>query len=66
MAIHWVAQQLVADRWHLVAYMRDAIERLLLRQHAKLREAATSLSEVIGLSVRFAQNRPQQLLFMIL
>ena len=40
-----MAQQLVADRWHLVAYMRDAIERLLLRQHAKLRAAATSLSE---------------------
>jgi transposase len=39
--------QQVADRWHLVANMREAIERLLLRQHAKLREAATSLSEAI-------------------
>jgi hypothetical protein len=45
LAIPWVAQQLVADRWHLVANMREAIERLLLRQHAKLRAAATSLSE---------------------
>ena len=39
--------QQVADRWHLVVNMREAIERLLVRQHAKLREAASSLSEAI-------------------
>ena len=33
--------------------MREAIERLVLRQHAKLREAATSLSEAIR-----AQSNP--------
>src|ERR1019366_3799573 len=37
----------VADRWHLIANMRESIERLLLRQHAKLREAARTLSEAI-------------------
>ena len=42
-----VEVQQVADRWHLVANMRETIEWLLLRQHAKLREAAASLSEAI-------------------
>jgi len=33
------AQQ-VADRWHLLANLRETIERLLLRHNARLREAA--------------------------
>lgn len=33
------AQQ-VADRWHLLANLRDAVERLLMRCTSKLREAA--------------------------
>jgi transposase len=37
----------VADRWHLIANMRESIKRLLLRQHAKLGEAARTLSEAI-------------------
>ena len=40
------AQQ-VADRWHLLANLRDAIERLLLRYPGKLKEAAQQASEAL-------------------
>ena len=33
------AQQ-IADRWHLLANLRETVERLLLRHNARLREAA--------------------------
>ena len=42
------AQQ-VADRWHLLANLRDAIERLLLRYPGKLKDAAQQASEALQL-----------------
>lgn len=42
------AQQ-VADRWHLLANLRDAFERLLLRCPGKLKEAALQASETLQL-----------------
>ena len=38
------AQQ-VADRWHLLSNLREAVERLLVRRAASLREAARTLGE---------------------
>ena len=48
-AVHTVDASIeqVADRWHLLANMREAVEHLLIRQGAKLREAAKALSESI-------------------
>ena len=40
------AQQ-VADHWHLLANLRDAFERLLLRGPGKLKEAARQASETL-------------------
>jgi len=40
------AQQ-VADRWHLLTSMRKAVERLLVRRSASLREAARTLSQAL-------------------
>jgi transposase len=40
------AQQ-VADRWHLLTNMREAVERLLVRRSASLREAARTLSQAL-------------------
>ena len=45
------AQQ-VADRWHLMANMCEAIERLLLRHSGKLREAARLVSEAMRLEAQ--------------
>ena len=42
------AQQ-VADRWHLLANLRDAFERLLLRCPGKLKEAARQATETLQL-----------------
>lgn len=42
------AQQ-VADRWHLLANLRDAFERVLLRCPGKLKEAARQASEALQL-----------------
>lgn len=39
------AAQQVADRWHLLANLRDAIERLLLRCTPQMRQAAHEASE---------------------
>ena len=49
------AQQ-VADRWHLLANLRDAIERLLLRCTGKLKQAALQASEALRLEP--ARPRP--------
>ena len=40
------AQQ-VADRWHLLTNMREAVERLLVRRSTSLREAARTLSRAL-------------------
>jgi transposase len=48
------AQQ-VADRWHLLANLRDAIERLLLRCTGKLSEAARQASEALLLEAVAAE-----------
>ena len=45
------AQQ-VADRWHLLANLRDAIERLLLRCTPQMRQAAHEASEVTQLEAK--------------
>ena len=64
-AVHTVDPSIeqVADRWHLLANMREAVERLLIRQGAKLREAAKALSEsnrIEGQAV--TANTPQTVL----
>jgi hypothetical protein len=41
------AQQ-VADRWHLLTNLREAVERLLGRRAASLREAASTPGEAVG------------------
>ena len=41
------AQQ-VADRWHLLTNLREAVERLLGRRAASLREAARTPGEAVG------------------
>jgi transposase len=48
------AQQ-VADRWHLLANLRDAIERLLLRCPGKLKEAARQASAPLQLEAVVAE-----------
>ena len=40
------AQQ-IADRWHLLSNLREAVERLLIRQAPRLRQAAYSSSEAL-------------------
>ena len=45
------AQQ-IADRWHLMSNMCEAIERLLLRHSGKLREAARLVSEAMRLGAQ--------------
>ena len=45
------AQQ-VADRWHLMANMCEAVERLLLRHSGKLREAARLVGEAMRLEAQ--------------
>ena len=45
------AQQ-VADRWHLMVNMGEAVERLLLRHSGKLREAARLVSEAMRLEAQ--------------
>ena len=47
------AQQ-VADRWHLLANLRDAMERLLLRCTGKVREAARQASVALQLEAQAA------------
>ena len=46
------AQQ-IADRWHLLANLREAVERLLMRQATRLREAARILGETLRI-----ENQP--------
>jgi len=41
------AAQQVADRWHLLSNLRDAIERLLLRSAPQMKEAAGQASEAL-------------------
>ena len=48
------AAQQVADRWHLLANLRDALERVLLRHTASLREAARQASEALRLDAASA------------
>jgi transposase len=48
------AQQ-VADRWHLLANLRDAFERLLLRCPGKLKEAARQANESLQLEAILAE-----------
>ena len=45
------AQQ-VADRWHLMHNMCEAVERMLLRHACKLREAASLVSEAMRLDAQ--------------
>jgi len=45
------AQQ-VADRWHLMHNMCEAVERMLLRHAGKLREAASQVSEAMQLEAQ--------------
>ena len=40
------AQQ-IADRWHLLTNLREAVERLLVRQATRLREAVSILGETL-------------------
>ena len=40
------AQQ-IADRWHLLTNLRETVERLLVRQATRLREAASILGETL-------------------
>ncbi|WP_157119446.1 ISL3 family transposase, partial [Azohydromonas lata] len=49
------AQQ-VADRWHLLANLRDAFERVLLRCPGKLKEAARQASETLQLEATPAEE----------
>ena len=48
------AQQ-VADRWHLLANLRDAVERVLLRCTGKMKEAARQASEALRLEAGSAE-----------
>ena len=48
------AQQ-VADRWHLLANLRDAIERVLLRCMPQMRQAAQEASETVRLEAQPAE-----------
>ena len=45
------AQQ-VADRWHLLTNLREAVERLLMRRATSLREAASTLSEALRIEAQ--------------
>ena len=45
------AQQ-VADRWHLLTNLREAVERLLVRRTASLREASRTLSEALRIEAQ--------------
>src|SRR6202521_1990117 len=45
------AQQ-VADRWHLLTNLREAVERLLVRRAASLREAARMLSKALRIEAQ--------------
>ncbi len=49
------AAQQVADRWHLLANLRDAIERLLLRCTPQMRQAAHEASEAMHLEAEPAE-----------
>ena len=46
------AAQQVADRWHLLANLRDAIERLLLRCMPQMRQAAQEAGEPLSSSAQ--------------
>jgi len=45
------AQQ-IADRWHLLTNLREAVERLLMRQATKLREASRLVGEALRIETQ--------------
>lgn len=49
------AAQQVADRWHLLANLRDGIERVLLRCTSQMKEAARQASEALRLETQAAE-----------
>lgn len=50
------AAQQVADRWHLLVNLRDAIERLLLRCRPQMKGAAQEASEMLRLEAESAEG----------